>query len=75
MDPSLRNTRELISRLDKMQSELIRRFQNLVDLASGSSEEEKKDRSVTAVVEYQMQVETAALVSAVPRAAECGVLM
>lgn len=70
MDPSLRNTRELISRLDKMQSELIRRFQNLVDLASGSSEPEKKDRSVTAVVEYQMQVETAALVREVLRAAE-----
>ncbi|CAK4032414.1 hypothetical protein CB0940_08540 [Lecanosticta acicola] len=62
MEPSLRNTRELSSRIDKMQSELLRRFQALVDLTASVK---KKDRSATAVVQYQIQSETKALIKSV----------
>ncbi|KAK4502584.1 hypothetical protein PRZ48_006010 [Zasmidium cellare] len=60
MEQPLRSTREVMLKIDKLQGDLIRRFQKLIDLAAVS----KKDRAVTAVTEYQIKTETSALIRA-----------
>lgn len=66
-----------IARIDRLRDDLIKRFENIVSFAAVSRHAEvtvkisrltlrqieKTDRNTTAVVQYQMQVETSALVS------------
>ncbi|KAK4546684.1 hypothetical protein LTR36_001902 [Oleoguttula mirabilis] len=58
MDASLRNTPGLTARIDKLRDDLIKHFNAVVGLAAAES----TDRNATALTQYQMQVETAALV-------------
>ncbi|KAF4548730.1 Mediator of RNA polymerase II transcription subunit 22-like protein [Elsinoe fawcettii] len=60
MDGIPRNTPALFSKIDSLRNSLIKRFENLIELASI----EKTDRNTTALHEYQMQVETTGLVRA-----------
>lgn len=46
--------------MEKLRDDLIKRFQSLVGLAA--VDPGKIDRTTTAITEYQIQVETAALV-------------
>ncbi|PSK51695.1 hypothetical protein B9Z65_2962 [Elsinoe australis] len=60
MDAVPRNTPALLTKIDQLRNSLIKRFENLVELASI----EKTDRNTAALHEYQMQVETTGLVRA-----------
>ncbi|GAB7349796.1 hypothetical protein MBLNU459_g0510t1 [Dothideomycetes sp. NU459] len=53
-----RNTPALLNQIDKLRNSLIKRFENLIELAAL----EKKDRNATALSQYQTQIETAALI-------------
>ncbi|KAF2163379.1 hypothetical protein M409DRAFT_26415 [Zasmidium cellare ATCC 36951] len=58
MAQPMRSTREFMTRIDKLQEDLVRRFQKLLELSAVN----RKDRSVTAVTEYQIKTETSALI-------------
>ncbi|KAF2229018.1 hypothetical protein EV356DRAFT_496606 [Viridothelium virens] len=58
MDQSLRNAPALLARIDTATQQLIRRFENLIGLASL----EKTDRNSTALNALEIDVETAALI-------------
>ncbi|KAI9691571.1 MAG: hypothetical protein M1822_007642 [Bathelium mastoideum] len=58
MDQSLRNSPALLARIDTATQQLIRRFENLIGLASV----EKVDRNSTALNALEIDVETAALI-------------
>ncbi|KAM3416751.1 hypothetical protein BST61_g8343 [Cercospora zeina] len=58
MDSSLRSAKGMQNEIDRLQSNLIRRFTNLVALAKVKS----TDRGVSAATQYQLQAETAALI-------------
>ncbi|KAI5362447.1 Putative mediator of RNA polymerase II transcription subunit 22 [Septoria linicola] len=60
MDPSLRNAKGMQNHIEQLQANLIRRFTNLVNLA----EPKTTDRGVSAVTQYQIRAETAALIRA-----------
>ncbi|KAK5128020.1 hypothetical protein LTR85_005137 [Meristemomyces frigidus] len=60
MDPSLRNTPGLTARIDKLRDDMIKHFNAVVGLAAAGN----TDRNATALTQYQMQVETAALIRA-----------
>ncbi|GAB7339760.1 hypothetical protein MBLNU457_6319t1 [Dothideomycetes sp. NU457] len=60
MDPIPRNTPALMSKIDSLRNQLIRRFETLLELSSN----EQKDRQTTALHQYQMQIETAGLIRA-----------
>ncbi|PNS15258.1 hypothetical protein CAC42_8259 [Sphaceloma murrayae] len=60
MEPIPKNTPALLVKIDQLRNGLIKRFENLVELASI----QKTDRNTTALHEYQMQVETTGLVRA-----------
>ncbi|TKA29824.1 hypothetical protein B0A50_03188 [Salinomyces thailandicus] len=60
MDASLpRNTPALMGRIDKLYSEVIKHYEALVGLAAIDNQ---TDRNTTALAQYQMQVETSALI-------------
>ncbi|KXT10506.1 hypothetical protein AC579_4265 [Pseudocercospora musae] len=61
MDASLRNQKDLINKIGELQTALIKRYTNLIGLAAVRNNQ--TDRSVTAVTQYQIQTETAALAS------------
>ncbi|EME45839.1 hypothetical protein DOTSEDRAFT_23812 [Dothistroma septosporum NZE10] len=58
MDASMRHAPALNERIDKMQSESLKRFQNLISLAKVNN----TDRTVTAGIQLQMATETTALI-------------
>ncbi|PPJ52014.1 hypothetical protein CBER1_09632 [Cercospora berteroae] len=58
MDSSLRSAKGMQNEIDRLQSNLLRRFTNLVALAKVKS----TDRGVSATAQYQLQAETAALI-------------
>ncbi|CZT14871.1 uncharacterized protein RCC_00809 [Ramularia collo-cygni] len=60
MDASLRNTEALKSRIDYLQNNLARRFENLISLATI----QRGDRADSAVTQYSMKTETAGLIRA-----------
>ncbi|KAF2717340.1 hypothetical protein K431DRAFT_288639 [Polychaeton citri CBS 116435] len=60
MDAPLRNSPALIGRIDKLRDELIKRYESVVELAGI----ERNDRNTSAVSQFQMRVDTAALIRA-----------
>ncbi|KAL1305825.1 hypothetical protein AAFC00_003987 [Neodothiora populina] len=58
MDSIPRNTPALMARIDQIRNNMLKRFENLIELAAV----DKTDRNTTALNQYQMQVETAALI-------------
>ncbi|EME84061.1 uncharacterized protein MYCFIDRAFT_195222 [Pseudocercospora fijiensis CIRAD86] len=62
MDSSLRNLKDLNNKIGELQAALIKRYGNLIGLAAVRNKQ--TDRSVTAVTQYQIQTETAALIRA-----------
>lgn len=82
MDSTLRTTKGLEEKINSLQSNLLKRYSNLVGLAAVSpatksihasqklcpsngnhAQVKKPDRTAAAVTQYQIQTETAALVS------------
>ncbi|TKA65180.1 hypothetical protein B0A55_09221 [Friedmanniomyces simplex] len=59
MDASLRNRPALEARIEKSRDQLVARFHTLVKLAAA----DRKDRNNTAIAQYHMQTETAALIT------------
>ncbi|KXT06797.1 hypothetical protein AC578_7110 [Pseudocercospora eumusae] len=69
MDSSLRNQKDLINKIGELQTALMKRYTTLIGLTAVRNKQ--TDRSVTAVTQYQIQTETAALASSeIIRAAE-----
>ncbi|KAF2154816.1 hypothetical protein K461DRAFT_275976 [Myriangium duriaei CBS 260.36] len=60
MESIPRNTPALLAKIDQLRNSLIKRFENLIELAAI----EKSDRNTTALHEFQSQVETAGLIRA-----------
>ncbi|KAG8627170.1 hypothetical protein KVT40_004653 [Elsinoe batatas] len=58
MDGIPRNTPAVLSKIDQLRNSLIKRFENLVEMA----EIKRTDRNTTALLEYRIQVETTGLV-------------
>ncbi|KAF1344481.1 dihydrofolate reductase-like domain-containing protein [Delphinella strobiligena] len=58
MDSFPRNTPALMARIDQLRNSLLKRFENLIELAAP----DKTDRNTTALTVYQQQIETAALI-------------
>ncbi|KAK1813162.1 hypothetical protein LTR12_012486 [Friedmanniomyces endolithicus] len=59
MDASLRNRPALEARIEKLRDQLVARFHTIVNLAAVSG----KDRNNTAITQYHIQTETAALIT------------
>ncbi|KAK8202168.1 hypothetical protein M8818_005694 [Zalaria obscura] len=57
MEAVPRNTPALLARIDQLRNSLIKRFENLIELAAI----DKTDRNATALSQYQIQIETGAL--------------
>ncbi|KAF2768127.1 hypothetical protein EJ03DRAFT_328503 [Teratosphaeria nubilosa] len=60
MAAPLRDTASLIKRIDALRGDFLARFQNLIAIPNVGA----KDRNTSAIIQLQMQVETAALIKA-----------
>ncbi|KAK0967240.1 hypothetical protein LTR91_017218 [Friedmanniomyces endolithicus] len=59
MDASLRNRPALEARIEKLRDQLVARFHTIVNLAAVDG----TDRNKTAIAQYHLQTETAALIT------------